>query len=533
MKRFYLFISISIISAQQIDKIPYDWGGQFGYINKNGSLFWNEDWNSNGLFFDGTWTNYPRMFGHQIEENFLQKEPYHSQNYRADTSLTTTWFKYDQGDYLLDRFSMGANYNNKNRQVQFHGFKRSYAGGIYNPYESGSVQPIQQTYTFSYLSQKGQDDGGISIGYFNTHSGIADSTALGLIDNRITTASTFWKRNMGQLVSNLSLNNFLQRYDANHSLSTYRGIRYLTRSKIFGGLILTRKDQTVLSASLEINQRNTRVDTSITVNWIRWNILAEWSKFRLDLGIVSGDDKMELENFFEYKNYFGQLSGSVHFNRSVRPRHVYYNIIQGYPENLFTQNTTIHTELEWETGKNNIALFATSTQREIPLSSPDESKIAENIFIGCNYAGNFFLNFQFDLKYSHQLMKNEISDGIADKIQTNMKNQFQLFNGFMLLDGEIKITGWLNRDWQMVMHPIEMIPFDYADTFESLDDIWFVNASLTANVSTFKVKYEWININEMILASLGSLEDNFFEIHPIIPKLGRQVILSVEWHFLN
>ena len=70
-------------------------------------------------------------------------------------------------------------------------------------------------------------------------------------------------------------------------------------------------------------------------------------------------------------------------------------------------------------------------------------------------------------------------------------------------------------------------------TEDELNDISLINGTITVYVSTFTIKYEWLNIREMILASIGSDDDNYFEIHPEIPLLGRQSNLSVEWNFLD
>ena len=49
--KFY-FIS-SLILADGIDNITFDWSGQFGYVSQNGIIQWNKDWSSNQLLFDG------------------------------------------------------------------------------------------------------------------------------------------------------------------------------------------------------------------------------------------------------------------------------------------------------------------------------------------------------------------------------------------------------------------------------------------------------------------------------------------------
>ena len=64
-----------------------------------------------------------------------------------------------------------------------------------------------------------------------------------------------------------------------------------------------------------------------------------------------------------------------------------------------------------------------------------------------------------------------------------------------------------------------------------MDDIVFLNGSITAHVNTFTIRYELFNITEMILASIGSDVNNYFTIHPVMSDLGRQVNLTVEWHF--
>ena len=94
-----------VILAQPIEIVPFDWGGQFGYVNQGGAIMWNQDWRSNRLLFDGTWAIYPRMYGHEIEAGF--RDGMIDSSRLDDSTLVMSYFKYDQGDYLLDRFSFG------------------------------------------------------------------------------------------------------------------------------------------------------------------------------------------------------------------------------------------------------------------------------------------------------------------------------------------------------------------------------------------------------------------------------------------
>ena len=93
---------LSLLFSKNIKTLPFDWGGQFGYVNSHGAILWNTDWRSNRLFFDGTWAIYPTMFGPEIEEGFNLDHLLQIKD--LDTTGINSNFKYVQGDYLLDRF---------------------------------------------------------------------------------------------------------------------------------------------------------------------------------------------------------------------------------------------------------------------------------------------------------------------------------------------------------------------------------------------------------------------------------------------
>jgi hypothetical protein len=546
MKRILFFSLISSLWSQ-IEFIPFDWGEQFGYVNKDGAIMWNEDWQSNRLFFDGTWSNYPKMYGNEIEDGFLNQAPDTSM---YDSSRVTSYFKYDQGDYLLDRFSLGTQYLGQGRNVHFHAFKRSYAG-TYGQYGNNSNQPIQQSYTVSYESKKGNDHSGISLGHFNTYSGIADSSTRGLIDNRITIANTFWDRSFGVFKTKISIDQFLQRYLANHSLSEFTGVRYLTRSRILGNLGWTGPDGTTFHFGTEFNQRNTRIDSLKNVNWSKLYFKGDWADLHGMMGLVISEDEMVPEIELNYFKNFERYFVSFEYDKNVKPTHVYESQIK-LTRKILTQKTTITGELGWKSRKNKISFtgshfnfYNNMESIYIPFLGGIPSS-GHSEYLHSNYGFNYqttsipFLDMNFT--YSNQKTDNVLSDGIADKFNLNTKTHFSLFDGFMLVDASLSLNGWLNREWSTSMHPIEMIPvsnyggwgiWPETDSTEELDDVWFVNGSITAYVSTFTIKYEWFNITEIILASIGSDQDNFFEIHPEMPRLGRQMNLSLEWHFLD
>ena len=123
--------------------ISYDWGNQFGYVNENGMIMWGEDWESNNLFFDGSWAIFPLMFGEKLRTSFQNSL---SNEISLDSLETVSKINYQQGDYGLDKFSIKIDYAEKNRNIKLFGFKRSYFGN-YNQYYANNPQPQQQSYT--------------------------------------------------------------------------------------------------------------------------------------------------------------------------------------------------------------------------------------------------------------------------------------------------------------------------------------------------------------------------------------------------
>ena len=77
--------------------MPYDWSGHQGYVIINGRYMWNQDWTSGPFFFDGTYTNYPSLFGPEILSGFMGTS---SDSLLLDTNTVTSYFDYVQGDYF-------------------------------------------------------------------------------------------------------------------------------------------------------------------------------------------------------------------------------------------------------------------------------------------------------------------------------------------------------------------------------------------------------------------------------------------------
>ena len=91
MLRIIIVFLISNLFSQNVENVFYDFSRHQGHTLKRGDLMWNEDWSSNGLFFDGTFSNFSSMYGPQIESN-LFKSP--SDSLELDSIFTKSYFDY-------------------------------------------------------------------------------------------------------------------------------------------------------------------------------------------------------------------------------------------------------------------------------------------------------------------------------------------------------------------------------------------------------------------------------------------------------
>ena len=81
---------------------------------------------------------------------------------------------------------------------------------------------------------------------------------------------------------------------------------------------------------------------------------------------------------------------------------------------------------------------------------------------------------------------------------------------------------------------IEMVPvYDYPEYYNDnyFEDFNLFNASIETNVSSFKMIYEWKNLNQIITNLLGEKNYNNISLHHQMPYLGSHMSLTIEWYF--
>ena len=534
MKYLIGIISIQIILANGLDIYQFDWSGQFGLVNHEGAVLWNKDWRSQSLLFDGTWAIYPSMYGPEIGNGF-----YTNLNGldRGNDSLTyNSYFQYDQGDYLLDKFLFAAGYKKNKRSLWFHGFKRTYAGN-FNQYSSGNTQPQQQSYLVGYESSFGEDIAGFSIGHFNTYSGYPDATESGLFDNRITSSNIFWKRRYNRSTTLFKIDHFLQRYKAFHSSVNFSSPRYLTRNQyelVFSHPIIGTDS---LSINFLFNERFTRANFFFNERWNNYSIKYGNSNSNIIGGIFTLDDKAYFDYDLNIEKYFGLVSAEIKYNLKNTPTHPYFvlNAIQSNVQKVIKIQSLVSTVTV--NFKKNIlstsVCFINDQNKFLETIQNDSVKnVVPHKMVKFFYKTNLIPYFDIQINYMMQNQNSLLSSGIGKSFELALESQFKLFNDFMDVSIHGEYKHFRNISNNHYIDPMEMVPVYHLSQESDLpNSINTINARISTQVSNFSISYEWYNLGEIILKSINSSKENLFTFHPNIPKLGRQSIISIKWMF--
>jgi len=530
MRMFLSTLFLSFLFSKNIEVLPFDWGGQFGYVNNHGAILWNTDWRSNRLLFDGTWAIYPSMFGSEIEKGF---NLYHSFQIKdLDTTGIKSNFKYDQGDYLLDRFDFTLSYGLKNRQAKINGFKRTYAGNI-NQYSNGTLQPQQQSYIFEYQSIKNKDHSGYSLGHFKTFSGFPDSLEGGLVDNQITSSNFFWNRGGNKVNTKLEIDYFLQRYRTNHSSAKEVDPRYLSRNKY----------------KLELNTTHNKYEGYLTFIKNSRSIKSEafyfneWDNFFFKFGhaltnATVGVTYLNKEYYFERALAIGKKFSSVninfYYNLEHKPIHPYYSIFHPNLKDDIAEIESISGLfiLNFKANSFNTKISRIKDKTQIFDEIVQDSMNFHNIYHKADfiYKTNMIPFLITEINYVIQGQEGLYSPAVGELFGLKLGSSFKLFNQNMIIDLNGELEHYKKRKTRSNFNFIEMVPILDKD-IKVQEPINIFNVSITARVSKLSVSYEWYNITQLIFSSVNSVQNNYFELQPDMPVLGRQNNLNISWEF--
>ncbi len=531
--------------AQKGEHIPFDWSGQNGMSTYRGFLLWNSDWTSNELLFDGTFQSYPLRFG-----EFIAQDSYHSNSsifpysFLHDSTEIKTSFDYRQGDYLFDQISVNAAYKKNNKDIELNGFKRSY-GGPYSQFiqpenqKTGVITPNQQSYFFRYLTGENNNMSGISIGRFITNSGLYSAAdANGKHVNEITTASFSSQNQWKQYDFRLRFSQYLESRKWITNLSS-QPLHYLNRGQLVGTFTPVNKDEGLWELFFSGNtQALTYQDTSISKGrtWISIGGNINKNLLLIEGGIDAGKGYI-LPRFLVSMNHKKKsINWSSTLELKNNPQHMF---VWNLSRSLFETWITGKTELAWELDNiilyNSVNIWRVNnliTNELVPTeSSRDLYSIRTGIDwylpIGINVSGFWTHNSKGDL----------ISDGIGDRIHTEIKFGKFLFADNMELTASLITEGLFNRDSSFGFDSAMERPFIHDWGPYMLSDYWTTHLILKAKVSSVVMSFRILNM-------FHAEETLFKKIYPELPEewirprnnsyflpMGQLVSFGVAWEF--
>ncbi|MCH7613954.1 MAG: hypothetical protein IIB95_03715 [Candidatus Marinimicrobia bacterium] len=534
----YLFLITSVLFSQNIIERPYDWSGQYGTSTVNSRLLWNSDWTSGPLLFDGTYTFYPQRYGEHVTSHFalltLNRFPLNNHE-TQDTSFIKSTLDYKIGDYNYDQLTLDLDYNTPKRHIGLHGFKRSYAGRrgqFFHP--RGMTVPLQQSYTFDYISEKNGWLLNAAAARFVTESGLPDTSLFnGLFEDEILTAGLLSKSPDDKLqwTSHLALFQQWRRVDV--SWYSNRKSQYINRSHWHNQLDGFEIEGVDISFGLDLNiQSVTQSDTvHRQTNWATSYTKVIWNRINVLYGGTFFDKGGSARYFSaEYSKSWKVFTINAIYSDQTKPTHIriweanHNDEIERFIFGVFSVNAdfkNVKTGLNYYNGVNEI-----NNSRKGYVSTVE---------LYGQY--DFLKTVSFKASYSFQKGNYYLSDGIGNRVyfQLNFKKD-RFFNRFDL-SAKFYGEGLLNKEDSNLLSPLDGIPLEKIRSSLSLSNIWLLHFDVSATISTMTITWSVRNIFQALepyaLKIFPNKEVGDFQVqyNSIFPPMGRIVMFNIHWTF--
>ena len=526
MLRIIIVFLISNLFSQNVENVFYDFSRHQGHTLKRGDLLWNEDWSSNGIFFDGTFSNFSSMYGPQIETNLFKSS---SDSLELDSILTKSYFDYVQGDYFLDNLDLGINYIRMNRKIDLHAFKRRYAG-LYNQYNnnSGLINPIQYTYIAKYYYKGVNDQILVSLGNFNSDFGLFDSTNISFLDSRITSSNVKYNFSYDSLNIKINYHNFFQRLDSFHSSSLNNGVVYLTRARFSSSISIIKSKIFSYGVLINLNKRSLDIDKTKTYGWNSFNVFLKNKNSKFHIGVNSHEDGQNFiasgESNFKHKSFNSKLN----FGRTLKPAHI------SFTDTIrFEQKDHFWVENNLILNRSKVGIdfaFYKVNWNSIYMGLP---KNGFNGWISFDFNHSFSNDLFIHIRYSLIENSDYVVDGVRDRLKIKVGNDFRLFSNAMSVHYSFSLDGYLNRENEYSLSPVEKFPFK-EDKISELEDIWIPYFNLKCVVKNVEINYKMNNVLNIIYDSLGkTYKGDQIIFNQFYPNASRLASLSIKWSFLD
>ena len=533
---FLLLLIKNILISNDYNFLPFDHSDHFGEVSKNGVVVWNQDWHSSNLFFDGTWVNYPGMYGPYIKKNYNRLEP---KSVKVDSNYVDSYFNYSEGDYGFNNFSVGLGYLERSRLLQLEGFKRSYLGP-YNQFNNYSNQPIQQSYLLSYLSKNDKKYGGITIGHFNTFSSLFDENN-GKMDSQINSMNLHYKFIINKLRWFVNMDQFMQRFNLVHSKSIFDKVRYLGRRNYSFGFGKYSANN-FLEANFVYNSRSVAFEGLQKNSWSKLNLSMKRGPILLSSSYFRTKNNHGLDYLFEIDkniNLIDLLFETSLINKLFHPNHVYmYSDLS--PQDTYKVFSS-KLSIKYANLKNKILLsFIVLSElnnqlleKITPITIDGSESIDNQSFcLQLLFTRKILNNSEVKFNYEQRNPHHYSSGGYGKLIKLNFNKNLKLFQKYMSSMISLEHIYIRDRNSRSRISYLECIPNSTGQSTR-LENINFLNAFIQFSVSDFTFKYEWKNFSQKISEAI--LQDNitFTKINPEMLPIGTLMNFSVEWHFNN
>ena len=546
MSKILIIVSLlfSMLMAQS-DDIPYDWSGQYGVISNDGRVMWNQDWTSGVLFFDGSFANYPTRYGQSYSNNFKINSVadfYDRQHKYPDSTLILSKINYHRGDFSYDQLEFDIEFAEKNRIITLNGFKRNY-GGAYGQYvNSGSENPLQQSYRLDYFSKDKNESIDISIGYFKTDSRLTYKDEVGVIHkDNILAVGVGYSKEFSKLQYNIHSAFFQQDYkngyvDRELYLNRFHINQFVNKSLNNSDIIKFGVQLDKQSSSLIVSRKKDRLWSTIYSGWEKQNIGTK-------IGLSLAEDEAA-----PYYNIWANSSKERKVNWQS------YLKYEAIPEHIDWDGTYTKLFEKWFTGY----LGVSSYWKEIPISvnvmhtsfkEPDY-KIDDQLIDGIEIHKKMLTSsistqiplvrdWKIDAQYRHTFEHNFYSDGIGDRIILGIIINENFFKSNM--QAQLKLWGdaYLNHDNNNYSIDTFGSFFSY-DSESALPDYWVFNMELSAKISKMTINWRINNLLQTLKSiSNDQLFSNIDEKFLLInnnnnfPPLNRFMALNIIWEFNN
>ncbi len=533
MKFFPLscFVLVMGLSAQEGEVLPLDWVDQNGLLQVNGHLFWNQDWVSGPLFFDGTYTAYPARYGPSMVKRF---KPYHIGRTTfpvllPDSNTVVTYFDYRRGDHFLDQIEVGGDFGTPLRQVRLRGFKRNYTGdhGQYI-YPGASNSPIQQSYLVEYISRQGAGQVRVGTGRFIARSGIPDSTTNGKFNDDILVAGIQLFQPVSRVNVEVSLQQFLQQRQVLLSYQSDSSRHSLNRSHFTGKI----SGRTGFFLGLESDRQSLIYQTQLqTLAWTTLYTGRRFDSFSLTMGYTLMNSQSSNQPFFRltYLKQTQRIQINVRSSYEPHPRHPWDRVTD--KNDLFDLWLRNQVSIAYQGDRLNLGLELGAGQNTATLPGRSVYYTGLSLTSQLEFLPHWFLegSYQAQLDTSLYLM------GWDEIINIGLRGSANLFRGSLHLKGRLWSQGYLGPHGNVVFDPFNQIPLSATLNRSLSQDQWVVNLEFRAFISSVVISYRIYNILNSLSSAVSGIPNSqrWIQTNPYYPPLGRMVYFEVNWLFRN